>query len=398
MEIFARESLKSPVLTLIVMCIALGTSLLLLWLVPPIHRAVIQTQASTRFRGIDGLRGYLALGVFASHIPITWMYLTRGKWTFLSDSHFYMLLGETCVTLFFMMTGFLFWNKVLESAGRLEWRSFLLGRVFRIYPLFLLALGMMVGICFALQNWQAQESFFTTLRQCARWLTFSMVDINHVPQTAMFIAYVAWSLRYEWLFYAVLPLAAFVFVVSKRSGYGLAFGGTVMAVVIVFDPSQRFLAGHCISFLGGIIAAYSLRTQSIVGALQHPVMSICAVLAIGYVLLFAPSALHPLSFVLLTIFFTIIASGNMLWNILQPASVIWLGEISYSIYLLHGLVLWFGGQYCYTLLSPEQPQAIVFIPLIFAVSCAIVILASLTHLLIEKPGILLGKRIIDALR
>lgn len=403
LEWWALYLLKSPLLTLIVYGIAIASAYLLLRYNSAAREVVRQAEASARFQAIDGLRGYLALGVFASHITVTWVYYTQGKWTF-PDSNFYTLLGETCVTLFFMITAFLFWTKLLDSqvdARSIKLQNFILSRIWRIYPLYFVVLGVLTLLSYALQDWRSHESLSTTFIQCLRWLTFSMVDINALPKTAVLIAFVAWSLRYEWLFYGAYFLVLVVFAKIKSDMVALIVGASVMALFVLFDPGQRILPRYCFSFLGGILAAYCVRQPHFVGFLRHSIVGVVAVLLLMYVLFFQPNALTFVSLLLLTIFFVVVASGNMLGGVLRPAAVLWLGEISYGVYLLHGLLLWFGGQYlfryCNTTIPSTYPQSLIFLALMPLVSVSVVLVSSATYFAVEKPGIVFGKQIIRQL-
>lgn len=59
--------------------------------------------------------GYLAFGVFIHHTAITWVFLHTGAFAAL-DSGFYAQIGLASVALFFMITAFLFWGRLLEKA------------------------------------------------------------------------------------------------------------------------------------------------------------------------------------------------------------------------------------------------------------------------------------------
>jgi peptidoglycan/LPS O-acetylase OafA/YrhL len=93
-----------------------------------------------------------------------------------------------------------------------------------------------------------------------------------------------------------------------------------------------------------------------------------------------------------------VASGNTLFGALRPRSIRWLGEISYSTYLLHGFVLWVLVQRLPPLLHLDARQAWVFLPLMAVCSCLLIIISSLTYRYIEKPGINAGKKTLHWLR
>ncbi len=401
---FALTLLGHPLSALLLVGIAVAASALILRLVAPV-RTILADKETSRFQALDGLRGLLALGVMASHVPMTWAYITRGKWFFLNDSNVYALLGEVSVALFFMATGFLFWQKLLRSAGKLDIPAFVIGRIFRIYPLYLAVLVVVLFLSFALQDWQHRETIAQTLRECVRWCTFYASDLNRLPDTSILIARVEWSLRYEWFFYGIFPIAASVFAATKRHYWGLLVGILLMGGIAIFDPAHRFVPRQCAAFLGGLAAAYLCASKHSFAIqartwLQHWSVGITSLGAVLGVLCFAPSAYSVVSLCLLGCVFAAVASGNTLLGLLKPASVLWLGEISYGVYLLHGLVLWFGCQVCvrFWANSTEQPNPILFCLCACGVSIGAVCVASLAHICIEKTGIEAGKRCAEWLR
>src|ERR1035438_10016436 len=66
------------------------------------------------FQPIDGLRGYLAFFVFIHHSCIWYFYLKTGIWGE-PDSHLFIQMGQMSVSFFFMITGFLFFNKLMDD-------------------------------------------------------------------------------------------------------------------------------------------------------------------------------------------------------------------------------------------------------------------------------------------
>jgi peptidoglycan/LPS O-acetylase OafA/YrhL len=92
---------------------------------------------------LEGLRGILALCVFAHHSFYFYHLSHQGKWQD-PDSRFWMQLGQPAVQLFFMLTGYLFWRKVLEDGGNLNWSNYAIRRVFRLMPLYLFSVAVVV--------------------------------------------------------------------------------------------------------------------------------------------------------------------------------------------------------------------------------------------------------------
>jgi peptidoglycan/LPS O-acetylase OafA/YrhL len=63
------------------------------------------------FPQIEGLRGILALSVFIVH-SVSWYFMLQGQPFHLPTSGFYAQLATAPVTMFFFITGFLFWSKL----------------------------------------------------------------------------------------------------------------------------------------------------------------------------------------------------------------------------------------------------------------------------------------------
>jgi peptidoglycan/LPS O-acetylase OafA/YrhL len=386
----------NPLIAMAAYLLAIATAALLLRTVPSISRQ-LEHSGESRYAGIDGLRGYLAFGVFVHHAIITWIFLQTGVVDF-PPSNFYSQLGQGSVALFFMITGFLFWDRLLTHGRKHDWLAFAVSRLFRLYPLYLpLMLAVFVTV-FYLQNWELKDPASQLIGQTLAWLTFDRPDVNQYHQTGMLISNVTWTLSYEVFFYLALPLAAMVFI------YRGDWISTVLCLVGIYalyevvgwehSLKKHFLA----SFLGGIAAAYWIRRPQWVAWSLSPLAGIIALLALTIAFTAFNRAFNLGALLLLSLFFVIVASGNTLFGTLRPRSIRWLGEISYSTYLLHGFVLWVMVQRLPLLLHLDSREAWVFLPLLAVCSCLLIIISSLTYLYIEKPGIDAGKKTLHWLR
>ena len=123
-------------------------------------------RAGRRVATLDGLRGLLALSVFLHHAIVNYQYQRTGVWT-VPPSTFYAMLGQGGVALFFMITGYLFWTKLLLEKGRPRWTQLFIGRAFRIGPLYLLFVALMVTTVFAQSHWRFRGDALR-FRQVAR--------------------------------------------------------------------------------------------------------------------------------------------------------------------------------------------------------------------------------------
>ncbi|QYS89434.1 acyltransferase family protein [Flavobacterium davisii] len=167
------------------------------------------TNDNTRYETIDGIRGFLAIGVFIHHSSIWFQYLQIKSWE-APKSNLYNQLGQTSVSLFFMITSFLFVTKLLNSKNqKINWNIIFISRFFRLVPMYLVSIFPLVLIIFIISNWQLNVSPFHLIRELLEWITFTILEspiINNLSYTHIINAGVVWSLPYEWLFYFSLPL------------------------------------------------------------------------------------------------------------------------------------------------------------------------------------------------
>jgi peptidoglycan/LPS O-acetylase OafA/YrhL len=177
----------------------------------PVFRFVDAAPAvRARFLALDGLRGFAAIGVFAFHVVLTHRYVTTGVWE-PPVSGFYALLGPLSVSLFFMITGFLFWTKLLSAGEHVKWRELYVGRLFRIAPMYLFAVAAMLAIVLAKTGFELHEPLRDVVASAMQWLALGIVnlqpDVNGYPARHV-IAGVTWTISYEWAFYASLLATA----------------------------------------------------------------------------------------------------------------------------------------------------------------------------------------------
>lgn len=385
-----------PLIALAAYLLAIVSAALLVRAVPKISRH-LQHSGESRYASIDGLRGYLAFGVFVHHAIITWIFLRTGVFAF-PPSNFYSMLGQGCVALFFMITGFLFWNRLLTQGRQHDWLAFGISRLFRLYPLYLPLMLIVFVTVFHLQQWELKEPVTELLKQILAWLTFDRPDINQYHQTGMLISNVTWTLAYEVFFYLALPLAALVFI------YRGSWLQVVLCLIGIYALYQLVGWEHSLkkhflaSFLGGIAAAYWIRRPALLAWSQSRLASFIALLALVIAFTAFNRAFKMAPLMLLSVFFVIVASGNNLFGVLKPRSIRWLGEISYSTYLLHGFVLWLMVQRLPLIVHVDARETWVYLPLLAICTCLLILISSATFLYIELPGMAAGRKLLNWLR
>lgn len=300
----------------------------------------VRLEQQGRFAAIDGLRGLLALGVFICHAAVWFRYGTTGIWRN-NPSPLYMHLGESSVVLFFMITGFLFWGKVLDKrTSTVDWYALYRSRWFRIMPLYATALLFMLLIAFIKNGFELYVSLPTLLWQFFRWLLFTLIgmpSLNGFRETVPVLG-VAWTLRYEWLFYLSLPLLAGFFRINVPVKWVLISTFSVICIMLLMFKLEFELLP---SFLFGMLAAAIVRQEALREILSH--FWLGWVVPLSLILtcwLFPKTAYHPGAEAILFCGFVVMACGNSLGGLLTMRPIRLIGQISYSIYLLHSIFLY----------------------------------------------------------
>ena len=354
----------SPLPAIVSLGVALATS-------QALSRFSRATSTAERYASIDGLRGFLAFFVYLHHSSIWYSYLRTGRWE-VPPSNLYTHFGQSAVALFFMITGFLFFSKIIEARlTKIVWFRLFLSRLLRLVPLYSLVVSLVFLTVFILSNGGLNEPLPKLLLGVIKWLAFTFVgapDINGVERTWIIVAGVTWSLPYEWLFYFSLPILAFtVGVIPPFIYIGLAFFSITYAV---YHPSTHYL-----SFIGGIAASLLVRVGVVRRLAVGGTGSIVLVASLVAIVSAFPSAYGVPQLFLLTAFFTLIASGNSVFGLLLTPAARTLGNFSYGIYLLHGIALFVTFNFALGLpqaseLSVEQHWSVVVVltPLLVFVS------------------------------
>jgi len=301
---------------------------------------------SGRVSSIDGLRGYLAFFVFLHHSAFWYALVRSNSWS-LPPSHVYMHFGQSSVLLFFMITGFLFFSKIrAHQQGRLDWLRIFVSRILRLTPLYFVVVAI-VGVIVAVETrFTIHEPPALFVRNVLHWLLFCALDsppLNAYPATWLITAGVTWTLRFEWLFYLALPLIGAA-VAPRRY---ILLSAVIVSLFVLNSPFTKSTV--LFSFGSGMFAALCAEQPQLRAAASSKFGAVFVLALLVFTVWHFPVAYvlwtdfpSPFEFYvlgLLTLAFATIASGNTLFGILSHPLSRRLGDLSYGIYLLQGIVL-----------------------------------------------------------
>lgn len=296
---------------------------------------------------IQGLRGAAALTVMLVHVHFMALH---GGLTKAAGAPWIEDLGPYAVMLFFCISGYLI-TTTLSRHG--DVRRFAVNRVARIYPVF----GLLHLVMFTAGPFMNYEWMGGLRGDPLAWAGHFVSNLLFLPGVfELPIAQKnAWSLSYEAAFYlaAGLTFAGIQRGRSWRACLLLGAGGVIAAVVAWWEVKVVFFAvGILVWWLQrrGLLKPPPLA--GILGALG------CAggfwLYRHGHYLLSAAAAL---------VFFAGLAKGcGGLARVLSTPPLVWLGKVSYSLYLLHPFVLDALRRLCVKLTSqfPGVPPLAVF--------------------------------------
>lgn len=330
-----------------------------------------------RRKDIDGLRALAVLTVVFFHLG-------------------WLKFGYLGVDVFFVISGFLIISAMYAQAraGRFSIVRFYLKRVRRILPLVLFAqaLTLLVGVAVMLpddlenlaQSVVATNFFANNVLQYITTGNYWEVVNEYKPLMH------TWSLGIEEQFYIIIP-ALFLFFQGAKTKVAFIFVLllSVLSALLLFLPFQESSKFYLLPFrffelgLGGIVAIFALNSADLMQRLGKFAWVMWSLL----LLLLLPLPILDAGRLVLVVCLTALLLGinsNAMegsndvfsrWCFQNPV-VVWIGKISFSLYIWHQILLAFGRYF--VLDHFGLAATAVFFVLLF-------LLSTLSYYLLEQP-------------
>lgn len=311
----------------------------------------------------------------------------------------FFLPGYLAVDFFFILSGFILTHVYMSKimSGHFDYGSFLKNRLARIYPIHLATLAATIILygLFLLLNiepnnperynfWDLPSHLFLT----HAWGTSSELTFN----------YPSWSISAEWFAYLCFPITLYLALKARQQPL-LVLLVAAFLFVILANVSQIYLNTGIIQlthnfgilrilpeFTAGV-GLYMLGRRIQLSALMTNITLLVSLMGIIGILVLQLSPLLVVPLFALIIFATAELSRNRAApaRFLENRTFMYLGEISYSLYMTHVLVftVYFNG--LDRLLGTDVTSAY-SLP-IWAFSFVIVlIVAAVGYHIVEVPG------------
>lgn len=335
------------------------------------------SQKSTYRPEIDGLRTVAIVPVVLVHMGFAWM---SG--------------GYVGVDVFFVISGYLISGVIIQKMNSDSWSfaGFWKARILRILPA---SVVMMLSVLVAAYFIMTPQHFVETSHS-AMWQSVFLESVHLASQSHGYYDSTAqvkpllhtWSLSIEELFYFLFPFA--LFFLWKR-GRKLTIGvfalvalislaNSVIGSVVYPESTYYLLSARAWELLVGVLARVIVMRPNRITA---QAMSLVGIVAIGYACIaYTDQTVFPGFAALIPTMGTaaILVSnqdhGTLVGRFLSMKPMVYVGKISYSLYLWHWPVYVFWKYYSLEAIGLSDQLLMI---------CLSVVLALMSYYLIEKP-------------
>lgn len=295
---------------------------------------------------IQALRGIAALLVVVTHAR---RYLLDTEWRPFVEH--YIMPAAQGVDLFFLVSGFIMVYTTRSADGSLRYASgFLIKRFARVWPVYVVA----VLLWLAFQAATAQP--IAPLANILKSLCFLPVSTHQPPYLGLPYA-IGWTLNYEFYFYVIFGLSILFgsarwIAFSAWLGLTLLLAPWLAAGYVSLQVGNDYHFGTALAnqitnpmvweFAGGVLIGLLYRSKLSIprSRLSDALVVACIALVVAVSWRTSPDWIHgPIRWgAPLMLMFAVMALTYKNAEPRVPRFLVWLGGLSYSLYLLHYIV------------------------------------------------------------
>lgn len=336
------------------------------------NRLYMNYRSTRHFTTLDGLRGIAVLMVLCVHS---------------TDSFWDPLNGALGVSLFFVLSGYLITTLLLREkaeTGTISLRKFYVRRIFRILPLYYVALAAFSILVLMFELGSRPNEYPSRL---IHFLTFT----NELASSGTFGH--SWTLGVEEKFYLIWPFLMFAMPLFRDHRMAVASSALLLTGVAALVPPTEYLGLYTALIVGSVVAVamHDVKTFRVAEYLAAPLPSFIA-LAVAVATLTVSSdskvqVFFPLAAAL--VFPSIVLESTWTTSVLKWRPLRRLGIISYAVYLFHPLCI----EIVDRILPPGQELVSIQILRLVAILALSACVAEVMHRLVEQPMIRIGRKL-----
>ena len=339
-------------------------------------------------RSLTSLRGVAAMMVVLQHFSATLQLHSRVTIPSLVPH------GYVAVDLFFVLSGFIMaltYGADFERRGLAAFPSFLLRRVARIIPLNTLAVGLIVLASLASTALAGTDIFYhgTNLS----WDALCNLLLLQGLGIGANINAPSWSISTEFVAYLLFPILVLILPDRHRIARticALAAAG-VLCGIAVHHPRLGLdtdsIAGQLLrclpEFVIGLATFRAAQSSRLRPILSSDLTAIAAGAWFGLMLLLRIDLLAVAA--MPVIIATLACNKSRVDRFMSHAVLFFLGEVSFSVYLLHDPLRSFCS-YVIGTVSPDRLSGPTALALAFVLSWTIIPIAWVAYVTVERPG------------
>ena len=332
---------------------------------------------------MEGIRGLAVSLVFLVHyVTLTEPWLLEGSST-AAAARSIRSLGNIGVDLFFVLSGFLIYGMLIQAPR--AFGPYLRRRVERIYPTFTVVFVIYVALSYLMPSTSKIPA------ETSEALVFLLQNYLLLPGLFDLPAMitVAWSLSYEFFYYLLVPAAIGALSLRRWSPRVRAASYLALSAGLFWYFAETGGPSRLLMFVPGILMYEVMKNGWVrrmppvgLAALVLALVTVPSLQAAG-----APGwTTYPVLYVLFFLFcLECCLDRGPTARMFSWAPLRWLGNMSYSYYLIHGL----GLKFLFLVLeraSPPAADSTAMFWLLLVPSFAFTLLPSaLLFLVVERP-------------
>jgi peptidoglycan/LPS O-acetylase OafA/YrhL len=394
---------------------------------------VLNIEKETRIHSLDSIRGIAAIIVVFFHSIVSFPTIydaqnlnTHGSWLlklFTYTPLHLLWAGHEAVLLFFVLSGFVLSLPFIRGNAP-NYKNYAIKRFCRIYIPYIIIMLIYMVVITALGDYEPIASLSKQFN--GRWA--KPITLSDVNSTVFMLGLnigningVVWSLIHELRISLIFPIIIWMVIkLDSKLALGLGLTGCTLLRLVLFyigkkisNPELSFTVLYFSStayyiaffYFGAVLAKEVNKAKSFVQRLKpfekftlliasFTIISfdwifphfdkLIAKKGIVYNLVFDAVGewIIALGIVML---FAIVLGSPLANNILTTRPLVWLGKVSYSVYLVHVMVIMLSARYLSQLIPMKA--ALLLCPILTLP------LAALAYRYIEAPAMRLGKRL-----